>query len=352
MEFAYRFPAVKGIQARREYYSTMVPLKLISKLFPDNEEYVEPEYRAQRKLNEARIPVMSNYIRSNRDSYVFSSLTASIDGTYKFIDNKEQTGTGILEISMDARFLINDGQHRKAALLEALNEDETLGDETISVVFFGDQGLSKSQQMFTDLNKHAVKTSNSIAELYDSRDTLAVVTRNAILQNSFLDEYTDKEKDNLGKYSSNLFTLNVFYKANKRIIGRNNIGEAEEKFLADYWNAVEKYMEPWNEFKDRKINKTELRENYIAVQGVAIQALGRIGEYIYKEKKDIEQIMPRLAKVDWKRKSKNWKDRAIRMDGRIIANELGVVLTGNVIKNQLRIPLSDSEKEKEKLIQM
>ena len=39
--------------------------------------------------------------------------------------------------------------------------------------FYGDKGLERSQQIFTDLNKHAVKTSNSIAELYDSRDDLA-----------------------------------------------------------------------------------------------------------------------------------------------------------------------------------
>ena len=63
---------------------------------------------------------------------------------------------------MDAKLLINDGQHRKAAILAAIKEDETLLNETISVVFFQDQGLARSQQMFTDLNKHAVKTSRII----------------------------------------------------------------------------------------------------------------------------------------------------------------------------------------------
>ena len=96
--------------------------------------------------------------------------------------------------------------------------DESLLNETISVVLFEDQGLARSQQMFTDLNKHAVKTSNSIAELYDSRDQLAVVTRNVISKIKFFNAYTDKEKDILGKYSSNLFTLSTFYNANKRII--------------------------------------------------------------------------------------------------------------------------------------
>ena len=120
-------------------------------------------------------------------------------------------GIGTLQVSMDATFLINDGQHRKAAILEAIEEDASLLDETISIVFFEDRGLARSQQMFTDLNKHAVKTSNSIAELYDSRDELAVVTRDIISQVPFLNSFTDKEKDILGKYSSNLFTLSTLH---------------------------------------------------------------------------------------------------------------------------------------------
>ena len=81
---------------------------------------------------------------------------------------------------MDAKFLINDGQHRKSAILDALQEDPSFGDETISIVFFADKGLAQSQQIFTDLNKNAVKTSNSISELYDSRDGMAVITREVI----------------------------------------------------------------------------------------------------------------------------------------------------------------------------
>ena len=88
---------------------------------------------------------------------------------------------------MDARFLINDGQHRKAAILEALKDDETLEEETIPIVFFEDKGLARSQQIFTDLNKNAIKTSNSISELYDSRDTLAVITRNVVNANDFFE---------------------------------------------------------------------------------------------------------------------------------------------------------------------
>lgn len=348
MDFVYRFPVVKGVQATREYYIAMIPLKMIPKLFPQEEEYVLPEHRAQRKLNAARIPVISKYILDNRENYVFSALAASIDGQFKFCPS-EYPDVGVLEISMDAKLLINDGQHRKAAILEAISEDESLLNETISVVFFEDQGLARSQQMFTDLNKHAVKTSNSIAELYDSRDQLAVVTRSTISKIRFLNAYTDKEKDILGKYSSNLFTLSTFYNANKRIIRSAPITEAIEAFLLRYWSCVCQNILPWRELYSHDISKVDLRENYIVTQAVIIQVLGRLGNYFFiNHDYDIEKHLSNLQKINWKRNCEDWKLRTIRANGRMINNEEAVTLTCNVLKNHLGLPLDEFEQGKER----
>lgn len=347
MDFVYRFPVVRGIQAKREYYIAMVPLKMIPKLFPPEEEYVPPEFRAQRKLNEIRIPVISKYILENRENYVFSALAASIDGAFRFCPS-EYPDVGILEISMDAKILINDGQHRKAAILEAISEDESLLNETISVVFFEDQGLARSQQMFTDLNKHAVKTSNSIAELYDSRDELAVYTRSVVSKIKFLDTYTDKEKDILGKYSSNLFTLNTFYVANKKIVSGNVITKDTETFLLHFWQAVTKNIVQWNELQKKEISKVDLRENYIVTQAIVIQALGRIGNvFLSQPELDIEKILHGLKKIDWRRNAECWQLRAIKANGRMISGETAVLLTANVIKHELDLPLTPDEAERE-----
>lgn len=347
MDFVYRFPVVKGVQATREYYIAMIPLKMIPKLFPQDEEYVPPEHRAQRKLNESRIPVISKYILNNRKSYVFSALAASIDGKFKFCPS-EYPDVGVLEISMDAKLLINDGQHRKAAILEAISEDDSLLNETISVVFFEDEGLTRSQQMFTDLNKHAVKTSNSIAELYDSRDQLAVVTRTVISKIIFLNTYTDKEKDILGKYSSNLFTLSTFYNANKRIIRSAPIGKEVEAFLLRYWSSVCQNILPWKELYDHEISKVDLRENYIVTQAVIIQVLGRLGNYFFINKEhDIESYLRVLQSINWKRDCEDWKLRTIRANGRMINNEEAITLTCNVLKKHLGLPLDEFELSKE-----
>lgn len=347
MKLCYRFPVVKGKQAGRDYYIGMVPLKMLCKLFAEDDEYVLPEYRAQRKLNESRIPDIKKYILNNKDSYVFSALTASIDGKYEFVPAGIED-IGILEVSLDARFLINDGQHRKAAIMAALEEDETIGDETISIVFFADKGLSRSQQMFTDLNKHAVKTSNSIAELYDSRDELAVVTRNVIAAVPFLDEYVDKERDILGKFSSALFTLNTFYTANKRILRRESIDNEFQHFLIEFWTAVTNHMIPWSELQHKELSKMDLREQYIASQAVVIQAFGKVGAQLYDNNFDIEKYISLIENVNWKRSWDGWRLRVIRSNGRMINNESAISLTAIVIKQTIGLPLNEDEEAQEK----
>ena len=350
MTFSYKFPAVRGVQAGKEYYVSMVPLKVLPKLFAsDTDDVVSPEFRAQRKLNESRIPTIRKYIVNNRDSYVFSALSASIDGKFAFLPYDGQPDIGILEIDMDTTFLINDGQHRKAAIEEALKDDASLGEETISVVFFEDKGLERSQQMFTDLNKHAVKSSNSIATLYDSRDDLAVATKNVISQIPFFDQFTDKEKDNLGKNSSKLFTLNNIYKANKRIIKSGDVTESDRKFLFDFWNSVVSNVIEWQELMNKEIAKSDLRQNYILCLNITIAAFGKLGAYFYSNPKvNMIKNLEKLRKVNWSRSNmKDWEGRAIDSKGKVVSNELAIDLVSNRIKQLLGIHLSEEEKQKE-----
>lgn len=349
MNFSYKFPAVKGIQAGREYYVSMVPLKVLPKLFITDADVVSPEFRAQRRLNESRIPSIKNYILDNRLSYVFSALSASIDGRYEFKPYEQDGEIGVLEIDMDTTFLINDGQHRKAAIEEAIKEDSSLGNETISVVFFEDKGLERSQQMFTDLNKHAVKTSNSIATLYDSRDELAVVTKYVISEIPFFNQYTDKEKDNLGKNAPKLFTLNNIYKANQEIIKHTNVTNLDKEFLLSFWNCVVNNITEWQELLNKEIPKKTLRQNYILCLNVTISAFGLLGMYYYSNPEvDMEKSLEDLKKIDWSRNNlKDWEGRVIGERGKILSNKLSVILICNKIKQKLKISLSDDEKAKE-----
>ena len=114
--YTYTFPALRGVQAGREYFVAMCPLKLLPRIFLFDESPVPAELRAQRTLNTARIPEIARYILQNPSDYAFSAITAAINGKVRFepID-QESPDNGSLIVSMSAQFVINDGQHRRAS---------------------------------------------------------------------------------------------------------------------------------------------------------------------------------------------------------------------------------------------
>lgn len=347
MDFSYKFSAVKGCQANKDFYIAMVPLKYLEKLFPVD-EVVMPEYRAQRKLNLSRIPEMSDYILENRNTYVFSALAGSIDGDFHF-SSISNTNSGILEIDMVAKVLINDGQHRKAAILEALKEDLTLSDETISIVFYQDKGLVRSQQMFSDLNKHAVKPSNSLSALYDIRDRFSSIARFVVDNNVFFKKYTEMESDSLGVNSPKYFTLNHVKNATEIIFKKSEPSEIDEDFALKYWSKVAENITEWELVEKKEITKKYLKENYIITLSVTLKALGRLGLYYYTMNNGFKNI-EKLKDIDWLRSNKQWVLRTIRTDGKVMSNEQAVMLTCNKIKTLLGIKLNVEEINRERQI--
>lgn len=346
MGFHYNFSAVKGVQAGRDFYISMVPLGLLTKLFTKDECVLLPEYRAQRTINELRIPEIRDYILDNPSSYVFSALAASIDGDFQFISSELDENIGVLKIDMNAVLLINDGQHRKAAIEAALVENPNLSKETIAIVLFKDEGLKRSQQMFADLNKHAVKPSKSLSTLYDDRDDLSNAVKDVINHIPFLTKYVDKEHDTLGKYSSALFTLSNFLRANQRIIKNSHVSDSDRRFLQDYWQRVFTYIPEWDMLESKQIYKKTLKEEYVLSFSVVMNALGRLGYFFYADNISLDKLK-KLKNIDWLRNNEEWKGRIFNQQGKINGKEDGVIKICNLVKLKLGLSLTKEEQVKE-----
>lgn len=349
--FSYNFPAIRGIQAGKEYFVAMCPLRIIPKIFLFDEEEIPPEHRSQRILNKSRIPEMTNYIIENQNDYVFSSITASIDGEINFLpfaDNPSSNDLGQLRISLDARFLINDGQHRRAAIEEALKISPELGNETISVVFFYDEGLTNSQQIFSDLNRHAVNTTSSIGILYDHRDRLAMITKELISAIPILSRYTDKERVSLSKNSPKILALNHIFNTNLKLLGKtkgDEISLSEEQYLREFWVILTDSIFEWNAVLKKELTPRELRANYIVGHGVLIEAMGLVGNYLLKyHENDWKSYIQKLSKIDWSRSNTDdWLGRAFSNNGRIQKTSYTIQLTANKIKQLIDLPLTENE---------
>ncbi len=74
-------------------------------------------------------------------------------------------------------------------------------------MFFIDIGLSRCQQMFADLNRHAIRPPRSIGVLYDHRDPMSEVAKQVVLKSSFFRDLVEMETSNLAARSRKLFTL-------------------------------------------------------------------------------------------------------------------------------------------------
>jgi DNA sulfur modification protein DndB len=351
----YMMSAVRGIQAGREYYLAMCPMKLIPKLFLFNEHELPPELRAQRVLNRARIPEMTGYIVSNPNDYVFSSITASIDSKVNFIPfgtSGLENKVGTLIIPMSAQFIINDGQHRRAAIEEALKIRPELGNETISVVFFIDAGLKRSQQMFSDLNKHAVRPTRSLGILYDNRDPLSQLSLKLVSKVPVFYGFTDLEKTTISNRSKDMFTLSSIYLATQALLGKKQkvkrITKEEEDLAIEYWTEMSKVIPEWQLLIDRKINSSELRKDYIHAHGITLHALGIVGIALTKQYPNTwKKQLTKLKDIDWSRSNTGlWEGRAM-IGGRINKTQMNLMLTTNAIKQILGLKLLPEEEKAE-----
>jgi DNA sulfur modification protein DndB len=352
-KFGYVFPAIRGVQARREYFVSMCPMRMIPKIFLFNEEELVPELRAQRLLNKARIPEMSRYILKNRKDYTFSALTASIDGDVRFEalgDSGNGHSLGSLYISMDARFVINDGQHRRAAIEAAIREAPELADETIAVVFFLDVGLERCQQMFADLNRHAIRPSTSLGVLYDHRDNDSQILKTSVLKMPLYREITEFERSTLSARSRKLITLSALHTATSALLSHLDEmpREQKEKITREFWEDVAGLFPEWQQVHEKSMSAADVRRDFLHSHGIVLQALARVANALLRESPETwRKRLRRLSKVDWLRSNAEiWEGRAL-VGGKVSKSTTNVTLTTNLLKARLGLPLTPEEQRVE-----
>lgn len=347
--FEYAFPAIRGIQARRPFYVSMCPLRLIPRLFLFNEAEMVPELRAQRQLNKQRLPEIARYIAANRDSYVFSAITASVDADVRFEPNAGSTDLGILRVPMTARFIINDGQHRRAAIEMALVENPDLGDESISVVFFMDRGLGRCQQMFADLNRHAIRPSTSLNVLYDQRDRKAQLARIVVERLPGMKPLVNLERSNLAKGSKHLLTLSALFTATNTLLENKDLGGDEEEVVVSFWSAVLAELDGWRAVSEGRITAANFRQTNLHGQAVVLDALGRVGNSLIGDPRPWAEKLKGLGQIRWERDDPQWEGRAV-IGGVVNKGRQNVIMTAAVIKARLGLPLGADERRAEQAL--
>jgi len=264
-----------------------------------------------------------------------------------------ETKIGAIVIPMDAQFIINDGQHRRAAIEAALKERPELGNEAIAVVFFIDAGLKRSQQIFSDLNRHAIRPTKSISILYDYRDPFARFVLDLADTLPIFKGITELEKTSISNRSTKMFTLSSIYQATAELLGKKRkikkVTPDESTIAQEFWIEVTTNIPEWEQLIKQTVLSSELRTEFVHAHGIALHALGIAGHALIKiYPHDWKEQLKMLQLINWSRSNEQiWEGRAMN-NGRISKAHMNLTLTTNYLKQIMKIPLTAEETRMEK----
>lgn len=328
------FPAMRGQMGGRTYFATIMALSEIPRFFKFNDwEQFSPELRAQRVLNEARVPVVAKYIVDNEDSYLFSSITASYSAHIRFkplSDHRPDVGQIQLDLE-EMEFVINDGQHRCAAIARALKENPSLAKDRISVLLFPMENIERMQQMFSDLNRFAQKSSKSLNILYDHRDSLAALTNLVAERVDVFRGLIDTERVSIPIRSDKLLALSTLYDANKELLGSKIAPPGSDAYdrtcnhATQYWNTLAEVMTDWKKIAAGIVPAPQVRQQKISTHATVLRALGGVGRILQENHSDTwRDHLQHLSMVDWRKSvggkvNKTWDGVCISA-GSVVAN--------------------------------
>ncbi len=353
----FTLPAIAGVQAGREYFVAMCPLSLVPRLFPLQNDSLPQELDLQRVLHRGRVPEITRYLLRHPKTYILSSLTASVDADVEFDCIPSTHGApvlGNLSIPMTAVLLLHDGLHRRAAIEAAIRANPSLGQDTISLVLFVDKGLRRSAQMFTDLKRHEAHSARSRSILNDDRDELARLVKALLIRVPVFSGLTEMARSTISNRSTKLFTFSGLYHSTVILLSdlKQEPFGIRLEVAGDFWREVAKHIPDWTKASERSVTTAELRSRCVHARALALASLAQVGKTLLASHPSSwrRKLRP-LATLDWSRSNaRQWEGRAM-IGGRISKTRTSIILTANVIKRHIGLPLSPEDDEVENRLQ-
>lgn len=345
-------PVLRGIQAGRQYFMAMCRLGFIVKYLPFPPENLPPEKVIQRQINKARIPRIADYLVKYFDDYTLPPIIASIDGEVRFEPlsaQRENLQLGILHIPESADMIINDGQHRCAAIKHALDRRPELKMETLGVVFYIDRGVKRARQMFSDLNGHPIRTNRNITTTFDSRPHLSAVTKLTIDRCSILRDRVELFASSCAVGSPRIFTISALDKAHGLLL-KDLLTQDLQKdsdLCVKVWNVLERCLPEASAMVAGKKMAQDVKETYFYPYSIALQGLAASVNQLIKDRpKTWDRDLEGVGRLDWRRSNVEWEGRAMNA-GRLTTGGNHPILTRNLIKRELKLKLTEEEQRVE-----
>jgi DNA sulfur modification protein DndB len=380
----YIFSVIRGEQKQITFYQTNLEYGEIDSLVKLPEDLVLDQLLAsdtemQRKLSWTRVKKELVPYLVDRNNSFYSALTLLIiprnfeelvEGEgYDFTPSKDDTEVGHLKIYSSCFLFAADGQHRAASIKEAIRQKPNLASQKVPVVLMLFKSKSQARQLFSDLNMNAKPISKSIGLSLETRDPMAIITKDVEQIVPLFKDRVNHDTNSLSASADKVITLNVLYNCNDRLrealkksldeLENNEIEiESTAQAIADIWNVIIDATPVWTKFQNGTIEKEKqqqngkkkqsvpgfMRDNYLCALALGWQAIAGAASEIVKD--NLEAWQPILRKAmqctNWHKTNPDWQQ--ICLTGDKITNSASTIkATTGYIFEQAGI---DSEKTK------
>ena len=368
-------PAMRARIGATEYFVSVMTLGEAARMIDYAEEVdgwtseTPPELKLQRKLNTQRVEKeMVPYLVGN-DDHFYSALTVEVRTVARDSEaiNFEATaqfpgGIDFGQLTLDGTESLYalDGQHRLKSIEIAIRQRPELAGEHIALILvpFGD--ISKSQTLFSDLNRNAKAPSKSISLLFAHRDPHARIAKRVCDQAQLLRGRMNLESTSLSTNARQFMTLSTLYEMVRTLIGdlADDITPEEEERLADdvveVIDCLTDAIPAWRMVRDDEEHPAYLRQRQLVGHGVAQRALAEVARRARAQSTDEwKDLLKRLGEcskggdpvVDWRLTNPGWQSVALQ-GGRVNNTSTSIQLLSDELSRLIGLDIPTSAKQR------
>jgi DGQHR domain-containing protein len=207
-----------------------------------------------------------------------------LDGDFSPLNSSDGSNftLGELRIPLNANFSSLDGQHRRQALINLLDHNEELKQETTAVLIYVEPDTMKKRQMFSDMNSTPKKVSKSMNVAFDNRDPFARGAKILIRKHPLLIDRIEELAPRVKSDSKYFYSLSSIQDTLKKLfVGSAGRVSDPQKYTeeivvqrgVDFFNLLQDSRTEFNEASISVENLIAIRKNSILFSSTTLRAL-------------------------------------------------------------------------------
>ena len=289
---------------------------------------------------------IAQYLKANfNKKYIVPPLTLNIQQRVNLytVDYESEFLPGYLVIPATAKLSITDGQHRRSALIAALDEMDSdqqseFGRDAVAVMISCESELAQVHQDFADCSK-TKPLPPSLLAVYDLRNPANRLVADLEDKCVLLKDRIDSTSKTLSKKSTYLFLANQVRQHVKELLaGSYATPDAEFQRLAlellgteaqyaevlnrysEYLNYLTTVIPVWREIAQvapRSLEASQIpakrEEGWVCLTATGLNLLGRVGHYMFAHSVvEWRSFADRMGQIDWRKTAVMWQDNIIQ----------------------------------------